>query len=84
MEKGLASQWDEVTLGDICDFRAGSVFKLQYQGQSTGDYPFIKVSDMNLPANGVRIRESNNWVSETVAQEIRAKPLPPDTVVLPR
>ena len=76
-----AGQWREVTLGDVCDFRAGSAFKLQYQGRTTGDYPFIKVSDMNHPANGVRIRESANWVSAVIAKEIKAKPLPEGSII---
>ena len=76
-----AGQWREVTLRDVCDFRAGTVFKLQYQGNPTGDYPFIKVSDMNLPANGVYIHESANWVSEATATTIKAKPIPKDSIV---
>ena len=74
-------QWREVTLGDVCDFRSGSVFKLKHQGSPSGDYPFIKVSDMNLPANGVRIHESANWVSQAVAKKIRAKPIPEGSIV---
>ena len=77
----MAGEWLEVTLGDLCDFRAGSGFKLQYQGSTTGDYPFIKVSDMNLPANGIRIRESNNWVDQRIARKIKARPLPTGTIV---
>ena len=76
MENG----WKQTTLGEVCDFRAGSVFKLKYQGSTEGDYPFIKVSDMNHPANVVRIYESSNWVSETTAREIKAKPLPEGSV----
>ena len=74
-------QWHEATLGEVCDFRAGSVFKLRYQGQDAGDYPFIKVSDMNLPKNRVSILEANNWVVESVANASGAKPLPSGTIV---
>ncbi len=77
----MASEWQEVALGEICDFRAGSVFKPKFQGKRYGDYPFVKVSDMNLPANAVRIQTANNWVSEADLKEIRAKPFPPGTVV---
>ena len=88
MQEGIASEdtakldaWRDVRLGDLCDFRSGSVFKLQYQGSPKGDYPFIKVSDMNHPANGVRIHESANWVSKVIANEIKAKPIPEGSVV---
>ena len=73
-KQGRSAEWSVVTLGDVCDFRGGTVFKLQYQGNASGDYPFIKVSDMNHSANGVRIRASTNWVSQAIATEIKAKP----------
>ena len=44
-------------------------------------YPFVKVSDMNLPANAVRIQEANNWISEDDLKELRAKPFARGTVV---
>src|SRR5438128_2294130 len=77
----MASEWTTATLGEICEFRAGSVFKPGLQGQSSGSYPFVKVSDMNLPANAVRIQDANNWVSEDDLLELRARPFPPGTVV---
>ena len=39
--------WDFKRLGKLCSFSGGNAFKEIYQGQTTGDYPFIKVSDMN-------------------------------------
>lgn len=68
-------------LGDLCDLRAGSVFKPELQGKSSGDYPFIKVSDMNLSANQTRIREANNWITEDDREVIKAKTFPPGTTV---
>lgn len=77
----MGHEWSTTTLGEICDFRAGSVFKTDLQGQSSGKYPFVKVSDMNLRANATRIQDANNWVSEDDVKVLRAKPLPPGTVV---
>jgi type I restriction enzyme S subunit len=77
----MAGEWKTASLGELCDFRAGSVFKPVLQGQSSGEFPFVKVSDMNLPANAVRIQDANNWVSEADLRELRAKPFPPGTVV---
>jgi type I restriction enzyme S subunit len=77
----MANKWALVSLGEICDFRAGTVFKPTLQGRLSGDYPFVKVSDMNLPENIVRIHVANNWVSPDDLGELRAKPLPPGTVV---
>ena len=73
--------WKQMTLGELCTLRAGSAFKTQYQGQSEGEIPFIKVSDMNLPGNQICIREANHWVSEDVRAEIKAKTFPKGTTV---
>ena len=77
----MAGEWTTAALGDLCEFRAGSVFKPALQGKSSGSYPFVKVSDMNLPANAVRIQGANNWVSEDDLRVLRARPFPPGTVV---
>jgi type I restriction enzyme S subunit len=77
----MAGEWVTASLRELCDFRAGIVFKPALQGRSAGDYPFVKVSDMNLSANAVRIQDANNWVSTEDVRQLRAKPLPPGTVV---
>jgi type I restriction enzyme, S subunit len=77
----MLTEWQEVALGDVCRFQAGSVFKPELQGHVLGDFPFVKVSDMNLPANVFSIQQANNWISRAVSREIRAKPLPTGTVV---
>lgn len=75
------SQWQDMTLGDVCNLRAGNPFKTAEQGAFHGDLPFIKVSDMNLPGNWSRIQESNNWVTFEQAQRLKLKPFDSGTVV---
>ena len=75
------SEWVLTALGELCDFRAGSVFKRQYQGRNSGDFPFIKVSDMNLSMNRICIRDANNWIDQDIAALIKAKPFPAGTIV---
>ncbi|MDP2851795.1 MAG: restriction endonuclease subunit S, partial [Gallionella sp.] len=77
----MAGEWTTAALGELCEFRAGSVFKPALQGQTSGRYPFVKVSDMNLPANAVRIQDANNWISEEDLKELRARLFPAGTVV---
>ena len=77
----MAGEWETASLGELCDFRAGSVFKPDLQGQTCGEFPFVKVSDMNLPANAVRIQDANNWISAADLRKLRAKPFPPGTVI---
>src|SRR3990170_4483119 len=69
------------SLGGLCEFRGGAGFKPHLQSNATGAFPFVKVSDMNLPANAICIREANNWVSEDALRELKATPFPPGTVV---
>ena len=59
----------KTTLGNLCSFRAGTAFPTLYQGEHQGDFPFIKVRDMNAAANGRFI----NVADITGLQE---KPLP--------
>ena len=61
------------SLGDICNFTAGSAFSPEHQGRAGGDYPFIKVSDMNLVGNEVFIQSANNYVSQARKLEMKAK-----------
>lgn len=65
--------WDTGALGDICSFTAGSAFKPEHQGSTEGDYPFIKVSDMNLTGNEVFILSANNYVSKALQAEMKAR-----------
>jgi len=75
------SEWKEYKLGELCDFQSGTVFPNDYQGEISGDYPFIKVSDMNLPGNERIIRYANNWINEKTCRELRAKIHPKDATV---
>lgn len=77
----MVSEWGQYSLGELCEFRGGAVFKPHLQGNVSGEIPFVKVSDMNLPSNSVRILEANNWVSRSQLKELKAKPLPPGAVV---
>ena len=81
MRNGIPDNFDVLELGEFCKLRGGNAFKIKFQGQKIGDHPFIKVGDMNSDGNSVSITESNNWISEVEAKELKAKPFPPGTVV---
>ena len=70
-----------VVLGSLCTFQAGVAFPDRFQGKSSGDMPFIKVSDMKSPRNRYQIREANNWVDVDEAKEMGAKPAPKGSIV---
>ena len=73
--------WEHGRLGDLCTFKGGSAFKEEYQGNTEGDFPFIKVSDMNLCGNEKYIVHSNNWVTKENTSLMKVKPFPADAVV---
>lgn len=77
---GVPESFEVFELGDFCKLRGGNAFKTKYQGQGSGDYPFIKVRDMNSAGNSISITEADNWVSEVEAKEMKAKPFNPGTI----
>ena len=72
------------TLDDVGDWVGGSGFPKQYQGNSTGEIPFLKVSDMNLPGNEREITVANNWVSPEVLKSMKARAHPAGTIIFPK
>jgi type I restriction enzyme S subunit len=67
------SDLSQVLLGEICELKAGNAFPKERQGVSTGELPFIKVSDFELPGNERRITKANNYLSTAAAQELKVK-----------
>lgn len=75
------TDWPEITLGDVCTFRGGSGFRESHQGHTSGDHPFIKVSDLTINGNEKYITTAQNWVSNAALRELRATLQPQGAVV---
>lgn len=73
--------WGTITLGKVCKFSGGNGFREELQGQKDGQYPFIKVSDMELPSNKKMIVEANNWIDEKTRIKEAFKIFPEFSVV---
>ncbi|WP_009909937.1 restriction endonuclease subunit S [Burkholderia thailandensis] len=71
-------------LGDIADVQQGYTFKPGYQGQSSGEWIYVKVADIGSPASSKYLRKSQNYVSSEVLREMRATPFPAGSIVFPR
>lgn len=84
----LAMSFDEsiprVPLGDIAEVRSGWGFPNVHQGQEEGEYPFYKVSDMNLLGNETVMSIANHYVSAEVAKKLGVRPAPAGTVIFPK
>jgi len=82
--KDLPKSWSIVRLGDIATSKGGFGFPLDRQGKKDGEYPFFKVSDMNLPGNEKFMRFSNNWIDSPTLKELKAKTFPRSAIVFPK
>jgi type I restriction enzyme S subunit len=78
-----AGEWREGQVADIADVLQGYGFPEKHQGQTSGHYPFYKVSDISksLAAGKVFIEQSANYISEDLLKELRAKPIPEGTTI---
>jgi type I restriction enzyme S subunit len=76
-------EWSEGRLADIATVLQGYGFPERHQGQTSGDYPFYKVSDISrsLAAGKLFIEESANYINESLLKELRAKPIPEGTTI---
>lgn len=70
-------------LGDVCTIYTGTGFPVQYQGKTTGEYPFYKVGDIskNVLKGYQRLRLCENYISSDVVLKIKGTILPANTVV---
>lgn len=78
---GFSGEWEVKQLGSLGTFRGGSGFPTTNQGDTGGDYPFFKVSDMNNEGNSTFMINSNNWISENTRKQIGANTFPANTIV---
>ena len=62
----------------------GTGFPPEAQGQGDGDLPFFKVGDFSSVGNETYLAQCDNWISEATASQLRARPVPADTVLLPK
>ena len=71
-------------LVDVAIVDSGAGFPLQHQGVKGENFPFLKVSDMNLVGNERAIRTWNHSISEDVRRTLRAKAFPAGAVIFPK
>jgi type I restriction enzyme S subunit len=80
----VPESWDVLTLDRVVKARSGSAFPHSYQGKTSGELPFYKVSDMNLPGNEVFMTRANHRLDRASANELGAIPFPKDAIVFPK
>lgn len=78
---GFKGEWAVKVARDMGTFRGGNGFPLDIQGETSGKYPFFKVSDMNNVGNEMFMTTANHWISEQARQRLGAFEFPTDTIV---
>lgn len=73
-----------VPLGDVVEVRSGWGFPNAHQGATDGEFPFYKVSDMNLLGNETVMSRANNYVSLEVARSLGVRAAPAGSIIFPK
>lgn len=78
---GFSGEWKILPAREIGSFKGGSGFPLRAQGESDGEYPFFKVSDMNNEGNETFMTAANHYVSEQTRTRLGATAFPAGSIV---
>ena len=76
--------FDAVKLGRVARTISGTGFAPAFQGNSAGEVPFIKVSDLALHANRAGVEAANNWVSRSDLKVLGGRVAPAGSIVFPK
>jgi type I restriction enzyme S subunit len=76
--------WATVPLHKVASLESGFGFPREHQGDENQEFPFFRVSDMNIPGNEVFMENHSNTVSASLLKELGARAFPPGTVIFPK
>lgn len=76
--------WTEVPLHVVADLESGFGFPRERQGDPNQEFPFFRVSDMNLEGNETLMRNHTNTVSRQTLELLHARAFPAGTVIFPK
>lgn len=77
----IPEEWEALSACAIGVFKGGSGFPLTAQGETNGEYPFFKVSDMNNEGNETFMTTANHYISEQTRKHLGATVFPADSIV---
>lgn len=78
----VPKHWKLISLKLTAQFASGSGFPEALQGKTEGDFPFLKVSDLNIP--DLTVERANNYVTRSEAAEHRFTIVPAGSIVMPK
>lgn len=76
--------WTTIPLHKVASLESGFGFPRDYQGDENQEFPFFRVSDMNIPGNEVFMENHTNTVSTSILKELGARAFPAGTVIFPK
>ncbi len=76
--------WRTVPLHKVASLESGFGFPRGNQGDENQEFPFFRVSDMNIPGNEVFMKNHSNTVSAAILKELGARAFPAGTVIFPK
>ena len=78
-----SEEWEEKKLGEIGNIIQGVGFPMQYQGRSSGEYPFCKVSDISAACekNSGYLSQASNYINTKDVLLLKAKVLPKGSTI---
>ena len=75
----IPNHWEIRRFKSFFSSANGNGFKIEYQGLAFGDYPFLKVSDLNGKSNNISI--ANNYVTEQMVKEESYNIIPANSIL---
>jgi type I restriction enzyme, S subunit len=72
-------EWESRSIGEVCVLKSGATVNKMLESPS-GDVPYIKVADLNLPGNEKRVTTSSRFLSDPS----RTAVFPVGTTVFPK
>jgi type I restriction enzyme S subunit len=73
-----------VKLSEVASVQSGAGFPQIFQGERNLQFPFYKVSDMNLAGNEVEMTNETNSISEETRKKLGATVFPHGSVIFPK
>ena len=80
----VPKHWSIRRIKHIGNIKSGDGFKVELQGNSSGEIPFYKVSDTNIEGNEKYLSTSNNYLSKFEVTENRIRIFPKNTILFPK
>jgi len=77
-------KWPIVPLHKVAYLESGFGFPRDFQGDPNQEFPFFRVSDMNLEGNEVFMFNYTNTVSSATLSKLGARGFPEGTVIFPK